>query len=282
MTRSSQWRLGRSLAWLPVYLALLWAPYGASAELRIAVAANFADTLQQLVEHYQSLHPEFTASVSSASSGKHFAQIRQGAPFHLFFSADDQRTADLVASGDAPASSRFTYALGRLMLWSADPQLIPDDGLALLRSGEFTRLAIANPRVAPYGAAAVALLDHAGVTLRRGQLVTGQSLGQAFNFVSSGNAPLGFVAASQVIVHERQHPAGSYWLPPADTYPAIVQEAVLLKTGMDHPWAEAFLTWVACDAEAQNIVQTGGYLIPPSAENRAAEGERREVCFGYQ
>lgn len=259
-------------------MGVLWASHSVGAELRIAVAANFTHTLQQLVERYQSLYPEFSASISSASSGKHFAQIRQGAPFHVFFSADDQRTADLVVSGDALAPSRFTYALGQLMLWSADPNLIRDDGLALLRSGEFDRLAIANPRVAPYGAAAEAVLDHAEVTLRRGQLVTGQSIGQAFNFISSGNAQVGFVAASQVVVYERQHPAGSRWVPPADFYHPIVQEAVLLKPGVDHPWAEVFLTWVACDPVAQNIVRADGYWVPDRAEDR----EGRNVCTGHQ
>lgn len=270
-------RVCRSLRW-PALLALLWAPYSLSAELRVAVAANFTHTLQQLVAHYQSLHPEFSASISSASSGKHFAQIRQGAPFHVFFSADDQRTADLVASGDASAASRFAYAYGQLMLWSLDPQLIPEDGLALLRSGEFPRLAIANPRVAPYGAAAEALLEHSGVTLRRGQLVTGQSIGQAFNFISSGNVALGFVAASQVLVHERQNPAGSRWLPPTEIYPPIAQEAVLLKSGAGHPWAEDFLAWVACDPVARELIRTDGYWLPEST----TDGEGRDVCVGNQ
>ncbi|MDQ2075638.1 molybdate ABC transporter substrate-binding protein [Marinimicrobium sp. ABcell2] len=253
---------------------LLWASYGMGAELRIAVAANFNHTLRSLVEEYQTENPEFRASVSSASSGKHFAQIRQGAPFHVFFSADDQRTADLVASGDALAASRTPYALGQLVLWSSDPALIPEDGLGFLRSGEFNRLAIANPRVAPYGAAAEALLEDAGIELARGQRVTGQSIGQVFNFVSSGNADVGFIAASQVILHERRQPSGSRWQPPADSYPPIVQEVVLLKAGADHPWASDFLYWVVCDSKAHALIQTDGYLIP--------DDEARHVCTGNQ
>ncbi|TGG94296.1 molybdate ABC transporter substrate-binding protein [Natronospirillum operosum] len=240
------------------------------------MAANFNPTLEHLVTQYQSQHPDFRVRISSGSSGKHFAQIRQGAPFDLFFSADDQRTADLVDSGEALPDSRLVYALGQLMLWSNDPELIPEDGLALLQSGEFRRLAIANPRVAPYGVAAEALLDNAGVQLQSRQLVTGQSISQAFTFVRSGNAELGLVAASQVIVLERQQggePMGSRWLPPADSYPPIVQEAVMLQAGADNPWAAAFMQWVRCDQVAHGILEQDGYLLP------SRNGEAG--CAGY-
>lgn len=273
-------RLSRVCRTISRALALLtltvWLPSLAMAEVRIAVAANFSPTLEHLVTQYQSQYPDFRARISSGSSGKHFAQIRQGAPFDLFFSADDQRTADLADSGEALPDSRLVYALGQLMLWSNDPELIPEDGLALLQSGEFRRLAIANPRVAPYGVAAEALLDNAGIQLQPHQLVTGQSISQAFTFVRSGNAELGLVAASQVIVQERQQggePMGSRWLPPADSYPPIVQEAVILQAGADNPWAAAFMHWVRCDQAAHAILEQDGYLLP----DRNGDAD----CAGY-
>ncbi|MCH8498192.1 MAG: molybdate ABC transporter substrate-binding protein [Marinobacter sp.] len=244
----------------------------ALADLRIAVAANFSHTLQQLVNTYSRLDPSFSATLSSASSGKHFAQIRQGAPFDLFFSADDQRTADLIAQGDARPDSRFTYALGQLALWSPDPEKVPADGLALLKAVEFRRLAIANPRVAPYGAAAEALLRDNDIRLTRGQLITGQSIGQAFNFVSSGNADLGLIAVSQVRVHEQQHAPGSHWLPPAASYPAIVQEAVILNAASNIPSAIQFMQWVRCDEAAHAIIRADGYLIPATHTEAACAG----------
>lgn len=262
----------RRLALLLTFVLGLHAP-AVMAELRIAVAANFSHTLQQLVDTYSALNPEFSATLSSASSGKHFAQIRQGAPFDLFFSADDQRTADLVAQGNAHPDSRFVYALGQLALWSPDPDAVPTDGMALLKTGEFRRLAIANPRVAPYGSAAEALLRDNGIQLQRGQLITGQSIGQAFNFVSSGNAELGLVAASQVLLHAQQHPPGSYWLPPATSYPAIVQEAIILNTASNKPTATRFMRWLRCDAQAHRIIRADGYLLP-AADTEAA-------CAGY-
>ncbi|MCA1792249.1 MAG: molybdate ABC transporter substrate-binding protein, partial [Thioalkalivibrio sp.] len=138
-----------------VCMALLAAASAAASELRVAVAANFTATLERLTDVYG---PEngVRFAISSGSSGKHFAQIRQGAPFDIFFSADDQRTADLVASGHAAADSRFVYAEGVLALWSPDAGRIPADGAAFLKGRDYRRVSIANPRVAPYGAAAEA------------------------------------------------------------------------------------------------------------------------------
>ncbi|TVP54187.1 MAG: molybdate ABC transporter substrate-binding protein [Halomonadaceae bacterium] len=226
------------------------------------MAANFTETLKRLVSGYRQQQPDFRASISSGSSGKHYAQIRQGAPFDLFFSADDQRPADLVASGHGQEESLFTYALGVLMLWSLDPQRLPEDGLEVLRAGDFRRLAIANPRVAPYGTAAMALLEREEISLSRGQLVTGQSLGQAFNFVVSGNAELGLVAASQVIAYERQHPAGSRWTPTAEHYPEVRQQVVLLKNARHPELATVFLHWIRHDEQAHQILQEDGYALP--------------------
>ena len=246
--------------WMLLGLCLLGVAPAHATELRIAVAANFTATLERLTEAYTAKNG-VQFSLSSGSSGKHFAQIRQGAPFDLFFSADDQRTGDLVASGHAVADSRFMYAQGMLVLWSPDPERIPGDGLALLQAGDFGRLAIANPRVAPYGTAAEALLQTHGITPGRGRLVTGQSIGQAFNFVATGNADLGFVALSQVIQHEAQHGAGSRWIPDPDRYPAIVQEAVRLTQAREAEAANSFLEWVRTSERARAIIEADGYRL---------------------
>jgi molybdate transport system substrate-binding protein len=239
---------------------LLAAAPAAATELRIAVAANFTATLDRLAEVYG---PErgVRFAISSGSSGKHFAQIRQGAPFDLFFSADDQRTADLVASGHAVADSRFVYAEGVLALWSPDAGRIPMDGATFLNAGEYRRLAIANPRVAPYGVAAEAVMRALGIELPAGRLVTGQSIGQAFNFVTTGNAEVGFVALSQVITHERQHGTGSRWIPAPGSYPPIMQEAVLLTTARDPDAAAAFLDWVRHSEVARAVIESDGYRL---------------------
>lgn len=241
---------------------LLVSPLVAAEELRIAVAANFTATLERLVETYTNQHLDFSASISSGASGKHFAQIRQGAPFDIFFSADNELTAQLVESGHALAGSRDVYATGVLVLWSPDPKKIPADGLRLLRSAEFRHLAIANPRTAPYGVAAESLLQNADINVPRGKLVTGQSLGQAFTFVTSGNAELGFVAASQVIAYERDKAAGSRWTPELNSYPSIVQEVVVLSASKQPKAAQLFIDWVRNNADAHAIISADGYGIP--------------------
>ena len=242
------------------YLLLMAAMPALATEIRIAVAANFTATLERLAEVYGAENGVQFA-ISSGSSGKHFAQIRQGAPFDLFFSADDQRTADLVAGGHAVADSRFAYAQGLLVLWSPDSERIPDDAIALLQGSEYRRLAIANPRVAPYGTAAEAVMLAHGIEPGSGRLVTGQSIGQTFNFVTTGNADFGFVALSQVIHHERQHGAGSRWTPDPDSYPAIIQEAVLLGSAREPEAASVFLDWVRNSETARTLIEADGYRL---------------------
>lgn len=241
-----------------VCMVLLAAAPATASELRIAVAANFTATLERLAETYQQENGVRFA-ISSGSSGKHLAQIRQGAPFDIFFSADDQRTADLVASGHAATDNRFVYAEGVLALWSPEAGRIPADGAAYLKEGDYRRLSIANPRVAPYGAAAQAVMRAHGIELPAGRMVTGQSIGQAFNFVSTGNAEVGFVALSQVITHEREHGAGSRWMPAPESHPPIVQEVVLLTTVRDPEAADAFLDWVRTSEVARKIIESDGY-----------------------
>lgn len=241
---------------------LLWfAGPTAAAELRVAVAANFAATLERLGEaHAREIGTRLV--ISSAASGKHYAQIRQGAPFDLFFSADDRRTRDLLESGHALPESRFVYAEGVLVLWSPAAGRIPPDGLAFLKGGDYQRLAMANPRSAPYGSAAMALLGRHGIQLPPDRLVRGQSIGQAFNYLVTGNAQAGLVALSQVIDHERRHGPGSRWLPRPEDYPPIRQEVVLL-TGAGNPEAaRRFLHWIRQDPVAAEIILADGYRLP--------------------
>ena len=226
-----------------------------AASLRVAVAANFEPALEELA-------PLFTAAtghallVSAGSSGKLAAQIEQGAPFDVFLSADVERPRHLVERGLAVASSRFTYARGRLVLWSARPGL--ELGPRTLREGDFRHLAIANHEAAPYGAAAIEVLHRLDVyrhVSRR--LVRGESVGQAFAFVDSGAAELGFVALSQVSGRR----GGSSWIVPSRMHSPIEQQAVLLARAAEPEAARALLRWLA-SGEARAVMTRHGYEPP--------------------
>ncbi|RFA30390.1 molybdate ABC transporter substrate-binding protein [Alkalilimnicola ehrlichii] len=225
------------------------------------MAANFATTMESLAQAYAQQHG-VSSQISSGSSGKHYAQIRQGAPFDLFFSADNRRTADLEREGHTVAGSRQIYALGRLVLWSPDPAKIPADGAALLAAQDYRRLAMANPRVAPYGASAEALMNALNLDLPRGRVVVGQSLGQTMNFLVSGNAEIGFIALSQARIYEREHGKGSSWLPAEELYPPIIQEAVVPRTSRQQDAAQKLLAWMRDDPVAQAIITEDGYRLP--------------------
>lgn len=233
----------------------------AAQPLRIAVAANFATTMERLAQLYEQ-QQGVPSQISSGSSGKHYAQIRQGAPFDLFFSADNLRTSDLVEEGHGVTGTRRVYALGRLVLWSTNPARIPDDGPGFLASQNYQRLAMANPRVAPYGAAAEALLERLDLELPSGRVVLGQSLGQTLNFVISGNAEIGFIALSQARIYERENAVGSSWLPAEDLYPPIIQEAIVLSASSQQEAAQTLLNWILNDPAARSIIEEDGYRLP--------------------
>lgn len=226
-----------------------------AGEVQVAVAANFAGTLKRIA-------PGFTAAtghvlkISSGATGKFHAQIASGAPFELLLSADEETPRKLIAEGHAVAGSRFTYAVGRLALWSARPDLVDDKG-EVLRRGRFAHLAIANPKVAPYGAAAVDALTALGLLdAVSPKFVTGESIAQAWQFVATGNAELGFVALSQVMAQGA--PKGSYWLVPPELHHPLRQDAVLLKPGTGNPAAEALLVYLQSDA-AKAVMREHGY-----------------------
>ncbi len=243
-------------------LALAWAAGPAhAANVRVAVAANFAAPLSQMA-------PAFTAATghrilpSPGPTGRFYTQITVGgAPFEVLLAADAQTPRRLIAEGHAVAGSSFTYAIGQLVLWSAQPGLIDDQG-AVLGSPRLGKLAIANPKVAPYGAAAMQVLHARGLaeTLAP-RLVTGDSIAQAYQFVLSGNADAGFVALSQVAVPGRPV-TGSMWAVPASLYAPIRQDAVLLEAGARNPAAQALLDWLKTPA-ARAVISSYGYQLAP-------------------
>jgi molybdate transport system substrate-binding protein len=222
-------------------------------ELRVAVATNFSDTMAALVELFEQ-RSEHTVLVSTGSTGSHYAQIRNGAPFEVFFAADAERPRLLEEQGVAVAGSRFSYAVGRLVLWSPQPGLVDAEGRVLDRAS-FRFLAIANPELAPYGAAAREVLTARGVWDKlRPKLVQGQDIGQAYSFVYTGNAELGFVALAQ-LTKPGAEISGSYWLVPDSLHRPIAQEAVLLK---DVGSAREFVEFVKSPA-ARAVIRGFGY-----------------------
>ena len=227
-----------------------------AGEVQVAVAANFAGPLARIGEGFTAATGH-TLKVSAGATGKFYAQIAAGAPFEVLIAADDETPRKLIAEGHAVAGSQFTYAIGKLVLWSAQPGFVDDQG-AVLASGRFAHLAIANPKTAPYGAAGLAVLKARGLAdALAPRLVTAESIAQAYQFVSTGNAELGFVALSQVAVPNKP-PTGSYWQVPPSLYGPIRQDAVLLKAGEKNPAAAALLAYLKSD-EARRVIQAYGY-----------------------
>ncbi len=228
-----------------------------AGEVQVAVAANFARPLAKLAEGFAAATGH-TLKISSGSTGKFYAQIVSGAPFEVLISADDETPKKLIAEGHAVAGSNFTYATGKLVLWSAQPGVVDDQG-PVLASGKFTHLSIANPKVAPYGAAALEVIKGRGLTQAiTPKLVTGESIAQAYQFVVTGNAELGFVALSQVVVPGKPV-VGSYWLVPSSLHSPIRQDAVLLLNGgKTNPAAAALLGYLNSEP-ARRVIQDYGY-----------------------
>lgn len=242
---------------LLLLLAALAAPACAGAgEVRVAVAANFAEPAREIARRFEQ-RTGHRATLSFGSSGQFYAQIANGAPFDVFLSADAERPRRLEAAGLAAPGSRFTYAVGRLVLWSRDPGRVDDEGRVLSRGG-FEKLAIADPTAAPYGRAAMETLRALGLHERvRGRIVQGASITQAYQFVRTGAAELGFVALSQVVSEK----GGSRWLVPARLHAPIDQQAVLLRAAARKPAARAFADFLKSD-EARAVVRTYGYEVP--------------------
>jgi molybdate transport system substrate-binding protein len=260
-----------------------WACTGTAhaGEVQVAVAANFAAPMARIADAF-SAATGHAVKLSSGATGKFHAQIVAGAPFDLLLAADDATPKRLVDAGHAVAASRFTYATGRLLLWSATPGFVDEQG-AVLGSGRFAHLAIANPKLAPYGRAAMQVLRARGLAeVLAPKLVTGESIAQAFQFVSTGNAELGFIALSQVIATAPPQgddrplggatpkapgglapvpgrpAAGSSWSVPESLHAPILQDAVLLKAGEHNPAALALLAYLK-SAPARELMRAFGY-----------------------
>lgn len=225
-------------------------------EIRVAVASNFANTMREISGRFEE-QTGHEVILAFASTGKHYAQIKNGAPFDAFFGADTERPERLEKEGLAVAGSRFTYALGTLVLWSPEIGMVDAAG-KVLELGGFRFLSLANPKLAPYGRAAQEVLKGRALWQSlQPRMVRGENIGQAFQFVISGNAELGFVARSQ-IDKPGEAIAGSWWEIPVDLYSPIAQQAVLLS---ESTAARELLAFVR-GQEALDILRSYGYRTP--------------------
>lgn len=228
-----------------------------AGELRVAVAANFIAPARELVAAFEA-STGHDVVLSSASTGKLYAQITQGAPFDVLLAADSMTPERLEEQGYAVAGTRFTYAVGELVLWSNGARLTTNNGEAILRGGDFAHLALANPRIAPYGAAAMEVVRRLGLGERlKDKLVYAEDVGQAFQFAATGNAALAFVARSQTLSGEPAR-GGSAWPVPAGWYTPIVQQAVMLRDAQAGVAARDFLAYLR-GTEAAALVRHFGY-----------------------
>ncbi|PBJ03116.1 Molybdate-binding periplasmic protein precursor [Pseudomonas ogarae] len=227
-----------------------------AAEVQVAVASNFTAPIQTIAADFEkdTGHKLITAY---GATGQFYTQIKNGAPFEVFLAADDTTPARLESEGDTVKGSRFTYAVGTLALWSAKEGYVDGTGQVLKRN-DFRHLSIANPKAAPYGLAATQVLDKLGLTAQvKSKLVEGQNITQAYQFVSTGNAELGFVALSQVY-KDGKVTGGSAWIVPAELHDPIKQDAVILNKGRDNPAAVALVDYLK-GPKAAAIIQTYGY-----------------------
>jgi molybdate transport system substrate-binding protein len=224
-------------------------------ETQVAVAANFTEPAKEIAAAFKTATGH-TATLSFGASGQFYTQIAKGAPYEVFLSADAERPQKAEQDGLGVTGSRFTYAIGRLVLYSKTPGLVDAKGAVLL-SGKFEKLAIADPATAPYGLAAVQTLQKLGIYDQlKPKIVTGNSIAQAYQFVQTGAAEIGFVAYSQVI----NESGGSHWLTPAADHAPIEQQAILLRTGEKNPAAKAFLTYLK-SPQAVAIIKRYGYEV---------------------
>jgi molybdate transport system substrate-binding protein len=237
-------------------LLVLFATPALAAETKVAVAANFTEPAKEIAARFKA-RTGHDATLSFGSSGQFYTQIANGAPYEVLLSADRERPEKAEAEGLAVVGSRFTYAIGRLVLFSKTPGLVDPKG-AVLASGRFEKIAIADPRIAPYGVAAVETLKKRRVYgALQPKIVQGASIAQAYQFVETGAAEVGFVALSQVVGVK----GGSRWTVPAADHAPIDQQAVLLKTGAGSAAARAFVQFLK-SAEAKAVIRKYGYEVP--------------------
>ena len=243
-------------------LAMLLAAGVAAAqaeEVTVAVAANFTAPAQKIAAAFATATGH-TAKLVPGSTGKLYAQIKNGAPFQVLLSADDETPKRLGQEGAALASTEFTYATGRLVLWSKQAGLVDSKGAVLAGNG-YSRLAVADPKLAPYGAAAMEVLAKLGLQAQvQARLVQGENIGQTYQFVFSGNAPLGFVALSQVMV-DGKVTEGSAWVVPEHLHAPLKQDAIVLNAGKGNAAASAFVDYLRSEP-AKVVMRSFGYDVP--------------------
>ena len=225
-------------------------------EVQVAVAANFTAPMQQIAAEFEK-DTGHKAVLSFGATGKFYAQITNGAPFEVFLAADDETPAKLEKELLIAPHTRFTYAIGKLVLWSAKPDMVDDKG-DVLKKGDFKHLSLANPKTAPYGAAGIETLKKLGLhdTLQA-KFVQGDNISQAHQFIATGNAELGFVALSQVY-KDGKITSGSAWIVPANLYSPIRQDAVVLAKAKNKPAALALADYLKSE-KAKAIIKTYGY-----------------------
>lgn len=242
--------------WLPA-LCLVLAPAAALADdVQVAVAANFNAPMKLIAADFEK-DTGHKAVLTFGATGKLYAQITNGAPFEVFLAADDETPAKLEKEGAAVNGSRFTYATGKLVLWSAQPGVVDVRG-EVLKKGDFKKIAIAAPKLAPYGAAAVETMNKLGLqAVLEPKLVQGESIGQTFSFVSTGNAELGFIALSQVYEGGKIR-SGSAWIVPGSLHSPIRQDAVLLAKAKDSKAAVQLMAFLKTE-KARAVIRSFGY-----------------------
>lgn len=243
----------------PLLLAVLFAIPAIADEVQVAVGANFNAPMKIIAADFEK-DTGHKAVVSLGTVGKFFAQIKSGAPFEVLISSDNNTPDKLVAEGLAIESTRRTYAIGKLVLWSAQPNYVDAKG-EVLRKGDFSHLALANPKLAVYGAAGQEAMKRMGVLdAIQPRIVLAENITQSYQFVSTGNAELGFVALSQVIGKDGGISSGSAWMVPADLYPPIRQDAIVLATGKDKAAAKALVDYLKTD-KARAVIKSFGYEL---------------------
>lgn len=250
--------LSRGACLLALAASCLTGAIARAAEVKVAVAANFAAPMQKIATAFEQ-DTGHRAVLAFGSTGKFYTQIRNGAPFQVLLAADEETPARLEREGLAVSGSRHTYAVGRLALWSRLPGLVDEHG-NVLRTAAFKHLALADPKLAPYGAAAVQVMQGLGLrALLAPRLVQGENIAQAYQFTATGNAELGFVALSQVLVDGKLK-EGSMWLVPATLHAPLRQDAVLLKPGQSQAAAMALLAFLRGD-KARALIRSHGYAL---------------------
>jgi molybdate transport system substrate-binding protein len=249
-------KLEPTLGLCAVALAVLALPTHAD-EVQVAVAANFSAAAQKIAAQFEK-DTGHTVKLSFGATGKFYAQIEAGAPFDVLVAADQKTPARLASEGKGVAATRHTYAIGKLVLWSADPALVDADG-AVLKSGKWKHLSVADAKLAPYGQAAKETLASLKLTdAVQPRVVTAENIGQALQFVQTGNAELGFVALGQVQPPDGSRPAGSMWVVPGNLYSPIKQDVIVIAGTQVAKAATQFVDYLASD-KAREVIKAYGY-----------------------